>query len=501
MPTRHRRILLIGDSVTDAARREPHAPPLGLGYPALVAEAVRLAHPQTEVLNAGISGDRARDLAARWQDDCLAVGADLVSILVGVNDTWRRYDSADPTSVESFESTLLGLVQDAQRSGSQVVLMEPFLVPVRKEQHRWLHEDLAPRAAAVRRVAERTGTTFVPLQAALDAVAAHLGAETVAADGVHPTALGHAIVARRWLTVTGLGDPGAIEPLGVARRVRDTTQRPAWTLSGFGDEIDDDPRVQCAVLNALGASHIEVRSAWGTNVVDMDEARLDELGRVIEEHAMRVSAIASPIGKVPVGFPVTHEVGRLAAAIRAAHRLGTRYVRVFSFYPGAGVDPDSVRDAVVAHFEALVELAAREDIVLLHENEKEIFGDIPRRINDIVSTLSSPHLRVAWDPANFVQVGVRPYSEAYPLLAPYLEYLQVKDALRADGSVVPAGLGDGEIVQTVRALRDSGYTGFASLEPHLAAAFSQGGFSGPDAFGQAARAFAGLTDAEGVHLR
>jgi sugar phosphate isomerase/epimerase len=107
---------------------------------------------------------------------------------------------------------------------------------------------------------------------------------------------------------------------------------------------------------------------------------------------------------------------------------------------------------------------------------------------------------MAWDSANFVQVGVRPFTDGYGPLRPYIEYLQVKDAVAADGRVVPAGEGDGELRETLTALRDDRYAGFASLEPHLAVAGALGGFSGPAMFGRAARAFARLTDAIGVRL-
>lgn len=269
-----------------------------------------------------------------------------------------------------------------------------------------------------------------------------------------------------------------------------------WLLSGFGDEIDPDPHVQCAVLQALGARHIEVRSAWGVNIVELSESQLAELKTVLEGRGMAVSAIASPIGKVSVDLPLQHELDRLDRAIAAAVALGTKYIRIFSFYyQGAAED---VRDAVLERMRALAARAEQAGVVLLHENEKEIFGDTPDRVLDLIQSVDSPALRVAWDAANFVQVGVRPFSEAYEKLRPYLDYVQVKDALLADGTVVPAGEGDGELAQTVRALRDSGYQGFVSLEPHLADAFALGGFSGPAAFGVAGRAFAKVLAEEGV---
>jgi sugar phosphate isomerase/epimerase len=118
-----------------------------------------------------------------------------------------------------------------------------------------------------------------------------------------------------------------------------------------------------------------------------------------------------------------------------------------------------------------------------------------------VETVGSSALRLAWDNANFVQVGVRPFTDGYRLLRPYLDYLQVKDASASTGTVVPVGEGDGQLRETLTALRDDGYDGFASLEPHLDLAFELGGFSGPASFGRAARAFAHLLAELGVETR
>jgi sugar phosphate isomerase/epimerase len=107
-------------------------------------------------------------------------------------------------------------------------------------------------------------------------------------------------------------------------------------------------------------------------------------------------------------------------------------------------------------------------------------------------------LRATFDAANFVQCGARPYTEAYPLIRPYLVYLQVKDAIAATGEVVPAGEGDGEVRETLEALRGSGFDGFLSLEPHLAGAHRFGGFSGPEAFRSAAAALKKLLTDLGV---
>ena len=273
-----------------------------------------------------------------------------------------------------------------------------------------------------------------------------------------------------------------------------------WTLSGFGDEIDADPVVQLAVLQGLGAQHIEVRSAWGVNVVDLDDDQLETLAGLIRERGMAVSAVASPIGKVDVTGDPADEVARLRRAVAAAHRFGSSYIRIFSFYRPAGVAVADVRDAVLTRMRALADVAQAESVVLVHENEKDIYGDTPARCLDIIESVGSAALQVAWDNANFVQVGVRPFTDGYAMLRPHLAYLQVKDAMQATGVVVPAGEGDGELRDTLTALRDDGYSGFASLEPHLADASLLGGFSGPFAFGRAARAFRRLTDSIGVDL-
>ncbi|MGC5165410.1 sugar phosphate isomerase/epimerase family protein [Luteimicrobium sp. DT211] len=273
----------------------------------------------------------------------------------------------------------------------------------------------------------------------------------------------------------------------------------SWQLSGFGDEIDPDPRVQIAVLQALGAQHLEVRSAWGTNVSDLTDQQVRDLRALLDDAGHRVSAVASPIGKVDIA-QAREERDRLRRVAEVARSLGTRYVRIFSFYRPEGVQADAVRDDVLGALRVLADIAADAGVVLLHENEKGIYGDTPERVLDLARNVASPAFRLAWDPANFVQVGVRPYSSGWADLAPYVDYLQVKDADLATGQVCPAGEGDGEVEATVAALVAAGYAGFASLEPHLAVAGRMGGFSGPAAFGTAARAFARITERAGVSL-
>jgi len=273
-----------------------------------------------------------------------------------------------------------------------------------------------------------------------------------------------------------------------------------WTLSAFADEIDDDLDVQCRTLQRLGIGCLELRSAWGVNVADFDAAMRKDTRAVLDKYGIKVSSIGSPIGKIGVTEPFEPHLERFGNVLTVAAELDAPYVRVFSFFVPEGDDPDRYRTAVLARMSALAELSATHRQVLLHENEKHIYGDVPRRCVDLVESVASPWLRLTWDSANFVQCGVRPFTDAYASLRPYVEYVQVKDAVTATGEVVPAGHGDGELVETLRALRDDGFDGYFSLEPHLHSAHAQGGFSGPELFETAHAAFTGLLRQEGIEF-
>ena len=184
-----------------------------------------------------------------------------------------------------------------------------------------------------------------------------------------------------------------------------------------------------------------------------------------------------------------------------ASELGTTIVRVFSFFIPPGDPPQQHRERVIDRMAALAQIASERGLVLAHENEKQIYGDTPDRCRDLITAVDSPALRATFDAANFVQCGVRPFSQGYGPLRPYLVYLQVKDALATTGEVVPAGQGDGQVRPTLAALRDSGFEGFVSLEPHLAQAGRYGGFSGPEGFARASRALKSILNELAISWR
>jgi sugar phosphate isomerase/epimerase len=274
--------------------------------------------------------------------------------------------------------------------------------------------------------------------------------------------------------------------------------RSMWTLSGFVDEISADPIEQCQVARGLGLRYGEIRSAWGVNILNLNPDQLATLQRTLSEHELSVSSIGSPIGKIFIDEPFEPHLERMRHAAEVAGQLGAPYIRIFSFFIHEGTDPDQHRDEVLRRMRALADVAEQSDVILVHENEKHIYGDIPRRCLDIVTSVDSPQLKLAWDPANFVQVGVRPFTEGYADLRPHVAYVQIKDAVLADGSVVVAGQGDGEVVETVRALRADGFDGFFSLEPHLGDYSQIGGFSGTELWTSAWKAFTDILNAERI---
>ena len=265
-----------------------------------------------------------------------------------------------------------------------------------------------------------------------------------------------------------------------------------FILSGFADEISPEPGVQLETLAAESIRHLELRSAWSANVASLTDAQLARFRRETERAAVRVSAIGSPIGKIGVSEPFGPELERMRRIADVAGLFGTTIVRVFSFFIPPGDPPERYRQVVIDRMGALAQIAAERGIVLAHENEKEIYGDTPQRCADLITSVGSPALRATFDAANFVQCGVRPHTDGYQRLRPYLVYLQVEDALAATGEVVPAGQGDGEVRETLAALAASGFSGYASLEPHQAQAGRYGGFSGPQEFRRAAAALKGL---------
>ncbi len=237
-------------------------------------------------------------------------------------------------------------------------------------------------------------------------------------------------------------------------------------LSGFADEIDSRTDRQIEVLKQLGMSWVELRSADGVGIADMSLKQAGELKAGFQGSGIRVSAIGSPIGKIGVEGDFAPHLQQFEHVMELADIFETSYIRIFSFYIPAGREPASCRDEVMRRMEELVKRASFRGKVLLHENEKGIYGDMADRCLDLMQSFYGENFRCTFDFANFVQCG-QDTLEAYEMLEPYIAYIHVKDAMRKDGRVVPAGEGDGKLGDILSRLDRKGYDGFLSLEPHL----------------------------------
>jgi 3-dehydroshikimate dehydratase len=262
-------------------------------------------------------------------------------------------------------------------------------------------------------------------------------------------------------------------------------------LSGFADEISQDLHEQMDTLESLDVRYFEFRAVWGKNVLDLTDEELAQVKAEIDRRGICVSAIGSPIGKVGIDADFDDYKARVQRAVDVAAAMETPYIRVFSFYVD---DLDRDRDEVMRRMQAMVDMAAAGGAVMLHENERAIYGEQPNRCLDLHETIVGDSFRATFDPANFVQAGVKPYDDAYPLLKPYIAYYHIKDALVGTGQVVPAGEGDGQVRELMAAANSAGYDGFLSLEPHLRVAGHSSGFSGPDLFAKAKNALCAILD-------
>lgn len=199
-------VLFQGDSITDAGRNRNQAAPnhpgaLGTGYPLLVASAALKGHPDRGLrfYNRGISGHKVPDLQARWETDTVALKPDLLSILIGVNDYWHTLSGRYAGTVQDYETGYAALLQATQQAlpSTRILVLEPFVLRTGAVTDAWFPA-FDQRRAAAQRVAKQAGVVWVPLQARFDELAKRTGPEYWAADGVHPTPAGHAVIAEEW---------------------------------------------------------------------------------------------------------------------------------------------------------------------------------------------------------------------------------------------------------------------------------------------------------------
>ncbi len=271
-------------------------------------------------------------------------------------------------------------------------------------------------------------------------------------------------------------------------------------LSAFADEIARDFSEQLDVMEQEGVRHIELRSAWKTGVLQLTDDQLGAIREEINRRGFKISSIGSGLGKYDINAPFESELEDVEKAIKRAKYFGADRIRVFSYWDRSeGGDILAHRERVMTRMKALAAAAEVGGVTLGHENEKHIYGEKPSECREILDTVASTHLKAIFDPANFIQAGVKPYEEAWPLLKDDVVYFHIKDALMETGKVTPAGEGDGGIPQILKEkLVDEGWEGVLSLEPHLNIPGPDGEKSGPLSFKAAADGLKKVLDDLGV---
>ena len=265
-----------------------------------------------------------------------------------------------------------------------------------------------------------------------------------------------------------------------------------FVISAFADEISPDPREQIAVLKSCGVRHIEFRSIHKTNVLVLTDSQIRDFKKLLDDEGFKLSAIGSPIGKIPIDAPFEPHLDKLKRAIELCGVFGTPNIRIFSYYPPMEVTFDGnwarLRGEVIRRMSVKAEMAAKAGVMLLHENEHKIYGDSPERVRDIMTSVNHPSLRAAYDAANWVFSGYDPVK-AWDMTKEFTTHLHIKDWKTGEEHGVIPGTGHGQIAYSIADAVKRGYNGFCVMEPHLRGGGPTGGVTGPDLFPLAVEAF------------
>lgn len=245
------------------------------------------------------------------------------------------------------------------------------------------------------------------------------------------------------------------------------------TLSGFADEIDEKLSEQIRVLRKLGMSYLEMRGVNGKGLVEYSIEEVKEIKKQLDAEGIKLSSVGSPIGKIKITDTFEPHMELYKHTVEIAHKMETDYIRMFSFFMPENADYSQYKEEVMERLGKMVDYAKANDIILLHENEKDIYGDVASRCLEIQKAFYCDHFKAVFDFANFVQCKQNTLK-AYEMMKPYVAYIHIKDALWSDASVVPPGTGDGNMEEILGKFKAGGYQGFLSLEPHLS---DFGGFS------------------------
>ncbi len=239
-----------------------------------------------------------------------------------------------------------------------------------------------------------------------------------------------------------------------------------FVFSAFCDESGEtDICGQIAACKENGITNMELRGFGDKSINNLTPAEAEDMKKIIDQAGgIDVSSIGSGYGKIEITDDFEEHFEKFKNTVQVGKILGAKYIRIFSFYFTKGESYDEYRDEVIRRVQLMADYANENGIIPCHENEKGIYGDSGERVKDLLDSVKG--LKAVFDPANFVQCKVDTL-EAYELVNEKIEYFHIKDALYEDGSVVPAGEGDGNVTELLKkfALKDG--VKVLSLEPHL----------------------------------
>jgi len=239
----------------------------------------------------------------------------------------------------------------------------------------------------------------------------------------------------------------------------------SYILSAFSDEASKVFSEQLTALREEGITLIELRGVDGKNCAELTDAEAKSARLMLDDNGVALSALGSPYGKFPIDGKFADHLDAFKRGMELCHILGAERVRMFSFFlPKGETNPAQYKNKVHDQLHEMLLVAEDAGVLPVHENEKGIYGDVTERCLELAEAFSG-RMGTAFDPANFIQCGVRP-GEAYPVLKPFITYMHIKDAILGDGSVVPAGCGDGSLPEILNDLTPEGEM-ILTLEPHL----------------------------------
>jgi 3-dehydroshikimate dehydratase len=276
-----------------------------------------------------------------------------------------------------------------------------------------------------------------------------------------------------------------------------------FTISAFADEISPDPQTQIDVLKSCGVRHIEFRSILQTNVLALSDLQITEFKSLLDANGFKLSAIGSPLGKIRIDEPFEPHLQKLHRAIHLCKVFGTPNIRIFSYYPPENFDGDwtKVRPQIMDRMTQKLEIAAKAGVRLVHENEHRIYGEAIDHVVDLLTTLrkwfDQKAFGAVYDAANYVYGGHDPW-DGWVRTRDYTVHLHIKDWKHGAPHGSIPGEGEGQIPRSIADAVQRGYTGFATMEPHLLGGGPTGGVTGPELFPKAVAAFKKILDGAGA---